>query len=199
MKISIVGPEESKWIPKQKIEAKAEIERIFFKRGLVGYTFEEQKQGDYIGLTHKYNFGDTILVSGHCPKGGVDIWAEEIADKLGIKKEIYPATAKQWNDQLANIFCDKVHGWEEVGYTATLRLDGYKSRNIKIAKACDVLYCVVPKTFDSVSFGSIPYGMLNKTTYCNHCKVWEHPTNGGCWTMKYAKKLGKETHLVVIK
>jgi len=48
---------------------------------------------------------------------------------------------------------------------------GYRERNYQIAKACDVLYCFDPRG-----------------------RGW----SGGKWTMKMAKELGKETHLVEI-
>ena len=59
--------------------------------------------------------------------------------------------------------------------------DGYKARNMKIAQDCDILYCFPTKL---------------KTTPCYHCKVLDHEVTGGCWAMKYAKSLGKKTHLV---
>jgi len=74
------------------------------------------------------------------------------------------------------------------------RLKGYKSRNIEIAKACDVLYCIVPERLTSNK-----HIFLNRDLTCIHCNIHGHPTNGGCWTMKYVNKLGKEIHLIVIK
>ncbi len=59
--------------------------------------------------------------------------------------------------------------------------NGYKPRNIKIAQECDILYCFPTKL---------------KTVECYHCKTDEHEVTGGCWTMKYAKSLKKETHVV---
>jgi len=103
MKIAIVGADEKKWGSVGKVSksnfliiaAKQLIEKIL-----------------------KDNPGCT-LVSGACPKGGVDIWAEEVADKLGVPKEIYPP---------------KVNKWE----------GGYKQRNIQIAESCDKLACIEP-------------------------------------------------------
>ncbi len=59
--------------------------------------------------------------------------------------------------------------------------NGYKPRNIKIAQECDILYCFPTKV---------------KTTECYHCKAEDHEVTGGCWTMKYAKSLKKEVHIV---
>jgi len=220
MKIAIVGAEESKWKPEQKKKAKHFIRKLLFMRMLAGHL--------------------PVVVSGHCPKGGVDIWAEEIADELGIKKEIYPAEHKGWNDKIIwelekeipknYVVCENplvselkqndlqamkkdglkpianlgtwmdiphielmtFHQLKNLGYEGVIvgkqqrdfvspiklfeqvRIvkKGYRSRNIQIAKACDVLYDIEPGTDVS---------------------------SGGTWTMRYAKKLGKKVHLVVIK
>jgi len=63
-----------------------------------------------------------IVVSGGCHLGGIDIWAEEEADKLGLEKEIYlPATQK----------------WE----------GGYKQRNLQIANESDIVHVIVVETY----------------------------------------------------
>src|SRR5687768_16385265 len=87
--------------------------------GIVGaegakFTHEgEQLAKDFIrvALTH---YPDPVLVSGGCHLGGVDIWAEEIADELGLKKIIH---------------LPKEHSWPH-----------YKYRNIKIALDSQVLW-----------------------------------------------------------
>jgi len=65
---------------------------------------------------------DPVLVSGHCPNGGVDIWAEEEAKELGIPTAIFPP---------------KVNSWER----------GYKPRNIQIAKCSNVVYVIVVRDY----------------------------------------------------
>ncbi len=60
--------------------------------------------------------------------------------------------------------------------------NGFKERNIKIANSCDELICIASHY---------------KTEKCYHCKD-DHQRTGGCWTMKYAKKLGKPTRLYVV-
>ncbi len=148
------------------------------------------------GTVVKYNNEKFIYTYD---EGGIDTWAEIEAAKLGINMEIYPAEIKQWEDYVVPSF----------GKIPEKKLMGYKSRNIKIAKTY-ILYCIVPevpmiKAYDEhISFGT--YNFLPnvnkegvKDHFCFHCNQWGHPNNGGCWTMKYAKKLGKETHLVVIK
>ena len=198
MKIAIVGPEESKWTEEQIPKVKCAIAQILDfaknRRGLARHDgIMKWITNDFPPYFGFYSWNnckfigevEVILVSGHCPKGGVDIWAEEVADELSIKKEIYPAEVNQWED--------KIHDYD----TLPIRQKGYHSRNIQIAKACDVLYCFVPNTHSNLS-RTMYVEILSKNQYCIHCKIPDHPTNGGCWTMKYAKKLGKEVHLVVI-
>ena len=99
IKIAIVGSEENKWSEEQKERAKEVIEKIF---------------RDYLDVGY-----DVVLISGGCPKGGVDVWAEEIADRMGIKKRI---------------FRPEKNGWYY-----------YRKRNVKIARSCDVIYDIEPK------------------------------------------------------
>ena len=162
MRVAIVGCEESKWTSEQKEKAKIKIKSILLTKA-------------------KQAFDDEIiLVSGHCPFGGIDIWAEELSDALGITKKIYPAKVNQWEDRTWMWHPDR-----------PLERDiGYKSRNILIAKTCDILYCIVPQRSYNIEG--------NEIFYCTHCQTYGHPTNGGCWTLRYAKKLNKENHLVVI-
>ena len=216
IKIAIVGPEESKWKPRQKEKVKSEIKHILAKNS-------ELVQGTFCCYGSCSNI---TIISGRCPisicdncgrksyssnddpivgyvncefcgkkkkrrAGGVDIWAEEIADELGIKKEIYPAEVNQWNDK--NII-GRTGMCDSEGLQKTLK--GYRSRNIQIAEACDVLYCLVPFRYTSPNYEDVKF---NNDLRCIHCKKSRHPTNGGCWTMKCAKKLGKEVHLVVIE
>lgn len=61
-----------------------------------------------------------VVVSGHCPLGGIDIWAEEVAAELGLEKLIFPPAIQQWEG-------------------------GYKQRNLQIAQNCDKAYCLVVK------------------------------------------------------
>lgn len=183
MHIAIVGPEENKWTKEQKTKAKLEIRWLFNRNAKWKYKDE---------ITHNdiLDYSQIIIISGHCPKAGVDIWAEEIADELGIQKEIYPAEVHQWNDIIQP---DRITENEPLVET---KLKGYRSRNMQIAEACDVLYCIVPKTGKDEP---VIEGTWKLTPYCKHCMRYGHPTNGGCWTLKKAKELGKETHLVVIE
>ena len=96
MKIAIVGAEESKWSGKQKEDA------YHILTALISY----------------WNRGH-IFISGRCPKGGIDIWGEFIANNYNMKTEIYPPeqNSKEY----------------------------YFKRNRQIAEAADILYCLSPK------------------------------------------------------
>jgi len=64
-------------------------------------------------VLNKFKKRITMLGSGHCPLGGVDIWAEEFAKKNNIKLKLFPpyknlpSPLKFWkrNEDLAK-WCD---------------------------------------------------------------------------------------------
>ena len=62
-----------------------------------------------------------VLVSGGCHLGGVDIWAEEVADSIGATKIIHLPKKRSW------------HG-------------GYKERNEAIARDSDEVHIIVVNT-----------------------------------------------------
>ena len=64
---------------------------------------------------------DTV-VSGRCHLGGVDIWAEECADRWGLLKIIHPPKTLSW---------------------AT----GYKPRNLLIARDSEVVHVIVVRAY----------------------------------------------------
>lgn len=140
IKIGIVGHEAAKFTKKGEEEARKIIYDILTKH-----------------LTVENSL--VTLVSGGCHLGGIDIFAEEEADKLGLEKQI---------------FLPKTRVWES----------GYKPRNIKIAKASDELHNIVvsrvANSYDGMKF-----------PYCYHCHTRDHYKSGGCWTAKFAHKLGK--------
>ena len=67
----------------------------------------------------------------------------------------------------------------------------YKERNIKIAETSDVVVCItvgkLPESYTGMRFD-----------LCYHCGTKDHVKSGGCWTTKYARKLGKEAFTVVV-
>lgn len=96
--IGIVGNEGAKFTSETEAKAKAIIYSILYR--LVPEDVE------------------ITLVSGRCHLGGIDVWAEEIADNLDYLKDIYPP---------------RVYNWSQ----------GYKPRNIKIAQASDIVHNIV--------------------------------------------------------
>lgn len=113
----------------------------------------------------------THVVSGHCHLGGVDIYAEECAIACDIETLIYPPAELNWSN-------------------------GYKPRNLQIARNSDIVYCI--------SIDTLPAdykGMTFKT--CYHCAKngrdgSDHVKSGGCWTAVQALKMGKQAKWITI-
>lgn len=109
MRLAIVGSEAIHWTPETRTKACAKIKEILIDDTY--YDFNPVDPGDITYPT---------FISGGCPKGGIDIWAEIIADFIGLKKKIHYPENNQWEPE------------------------GYKARNEKIAMDCDVLFCIDP-------------------------------------------------------
>jgi hypothetical protein len=107
MKVGIVGSEATKFTQKGEASARELIDWI------LGYPDVDE------------------VVSGHCHLGGIDIWAEEIADKYSIKKVIFPPRSLSWDA-------------------------GYKPRNLQIAHNSDIVHCItvkqLPKDYQGMRF-----------------------------------------------
>lgn len=105
MTVGIVGHEAAKFTPETEARAKALIRRALS--------------------------GATAVVSGGCHLGGIDIWAEEEADRLGIPKIIHLPKRQTWSG-------------------------GYKERNLLIAQDSDVLHNIVvdryPASYSGMHF-----------------------------------------------
>lgn len=113
----------------------------------------------------------TAVVSGHCHLGGIDIYAEEAGQSLGKQCLIFPPKRLSWND-------------------------GYRPRNLQIARNSDILYCItvdkLPEGFKGMTFG-----------LCYHCAKNgrdgnDHVKSGGCWTVVQGMKMGKEGRWIII-
>lgn len=155
MKLAIVGADESKFTERGMVAAKEQI-TLHLAQGAV-----------------------TVLVSGHCPKGGVDIWAEEEAIR----------TMKFMSNL---IFHPKTNNWT-----------GYRARNIQIAEACDKIICITPRLLP-IQSGNKERGLRYTSSLCHHCVYVEnyvdHVQNGGCWTLRYAsRELSKPYQLIVVE
>jgi len=127
-KVVIVGSQGRHWTPRQRTEA---VKRI---RGIL-QSHIRSIHGPYGSYP---NPRSVLLVSGGCGAlgenrnqdfdGGVDVWAEIVADVLEIpKKIIYP----------------DVHSWHDVTRGGK-RLRGFYERNKSVAEEADIVYCIDP-------------------------------------------------------
>jgi hypothetical protein len=136
LRVAIVGPREKSWVKyghEKRLKAIEKIHEILF-----GHLYREgrrifiEKAGN-ISLppvnVHLRGLKTTTFVSGGCPEGGVDVWAEITALMLNIPMDIKHPEMLQWGDITV----------EGVKYI------GYKSRNVMIAEDCDVLYLINPE------------------------------------------------------
>jgi len=219
LKVAIIGADGRKWTKKQKLKVKKWI------YNLLAYGIEGN-----INRFTEWERENIIVLSGHCPvgkerywcyelerfvdepndyagkgyqfspkvfdQGGVDTWAEIIATKLGIKTEIYPAPAKAWLDK--RVVPAEVKFFPTS--TATLTLDGYRSRNLKIANVCNIIYDIEPagscKRCNGT--GKRHFGKESMSVNCQYCEG-DGSYSGGTFTYKEARKRRKEVHKVIIE
>ena len=186
-----MGSSGEHWTPAQRTKAIKRIKEILYPVKVI--------MGDK-GVYERM-VTPVILVTGGCGAcsedqkqrfdGGVDVWAEIVADVLGVKKDIKYAEVFQWNDE---VFKDKELCPEQpIKYVAK----GFKSRNIEVAQDCDVLYCIEPVIgtpttlgFDADKKRGIGIDKKTKRYYRQ---------SGGYWTMNRAIEMGKEVHLELIE
>ena len=111
------------------------------------------------------------MVSGGCHLGGVDVWAIDAAQQLGLRVIEFPPEA---------------HSWEY-----------YKARNILIAHNSEHVVCIavdqLPPTFQ------FPPTMKGFNGYYYHCGMDMHIKSGRCWTTKYARKIGIYGETLVVE
>lgn len=140
MRIGIVGSEQAKFTKKTELAAREAVRSLLGRKD--------------------------VVISGECHLGGVDSYAREEAEAMGLKFIGY---------------APETHSWAS----------GYKPRNMKIAEASDLVVCITLRKLPDKYKGM-------KFELCYHCNSKDHVKSGGCWTMKYAAELGKETRLIVI-
>jgi hypothetical protein len=110
----------------------------------------------------------TLVVSGGCHLGGIDVWSIDEAKQAGFPTQEFIPRLHQWSGP-----------------------DGYEARNLQIAHASTKVVCITVR--------ELPAGYRGmRFDWCYHCRTGAHVKSGGCWTMKQAAKLGKETELIVI-
>ena len=112
--------------------------------------------------------GADVMISGHSPVGGIDIWAEEEAEALGVPLDLKVPEINQWDPP--------------GGY-------GYKARNLDIANDSDIVHVILADRYPEEYAG-------RRFAFCYHHQLGEgHPTvtpdnhvkSGGCWTGKKAQ------------
>jgi len=143
MILGIVGPEQAKFTEETEANARLAI------RDLICDCYDP-----------------SLVVSGGCHLGGVDKFAVEEAQRMGVPYREYLPKDLSWSA-------------------------GYKPRNLEIARASDVVVCITVRTLPEHYTGM-------RFRLCYHCGTDSHVKSGGCWTMKQAAKMGKETKLVVL-
>ena len=152
MKIGIIGHGKDKFTSDSEAEAKSIIESIIC---------DGQAQAGSELLT---------VVSGHSPVGGVDIWAEDVANEYSVQLDLK---------------VPKQHTWD-AKY-------GYKQRNLDIARDSEELHVILVDKYP------IGYNGTLKFNKCYHCNTDAHIKSGACWTAKEAQKLGKPVIWHIIK
>ena len=111
----------------------------------------------------------TVLVSGASPGGGVDEWAEQVANTLHRKKIIHRPVDHTW-------------------------LGGFRRRNLKIARDSEIVNVIVPRDYP-VDY----QGKRGVTCYhCIGTREPRHISSGGCWTARKAIEKGKEARWHII-
>ena len=139
--------------------------------GLVGNgsdKFTEQGERLARALIRELLAGAEVMVSGHSPVGGIDIWAEEEALALGIALDLKIPEVNQWNPPGQY---------------------GYKARNLDIARGSDVVHVILADVYPEEY-----RGMRFAVCYHHRPAATDHVKSGGCWTGKHAAKA--EWHIV---
>jgi len=114
---------------------------------------------------------ESVLVSGGCHLGGIDIWSEEEYANLP-DRALRP-------DPI--IYLPAAHAWSS----------GYRPRNVKIAERADMVHNITVKDYPPGYEGML-------FAKCYHCHTTTHVKSGGCWTAKYALRLGKQAYWHIV-
>lgn len=117
--------------------------------------------------------GADIVISGHSPVGGIDIWAEELANRNGYHTDIKVPEQHRWDAPY-----------------------GYKARNLDIARESDYLYVILANVYPEEYSG-------RRFKICYHCARkgggTEHVKSGGCWTGYKALEFGNRVEWFVVE
>lgn len=118
VKIAIVGSELKEWTIHGRMMA---IKKIY------DIIDDHVEMDNMLGLHYEH----ITVISGGCPKGGVDIWTEAVVYSLMCQ------TSDQGPSMIIHV--PQVNRWNDMN-----GMIGYKSRNMKIAEDCDKLYLIDP-------------------------------------------------------
>lgn len=153
MRLGIVGSEQAKFTPETEATARRLIRDMIVRERA------------------------TVVISGRCHLGGVDIFAVQEARRLNAESR-----TSDWVDAIEIIeHPPKRREWSI----------GYKPRNILIAEDSDKVVCITVRT--------LPPTYTGRTfPLCYHCGTKDHVKSGGCWTVKYAQRLGKPGEVFVV-
>lgn len=175
--VVIVGAQASKFNKQTEHDAKLVIRNI-----LLG-THRTVPPEMYMLAT----YNKLQLVTGACHKGGIDIWAQEEAERTNIPVRLFKPQVRQWPDKVITV-SDATH------LIKTTRYKGYKSRNDQMATCGSIGFDIEPAGScrhcggSGFSFGDYP---------CNKCRgTGAH--SGGRYTINKMISLGKEGHIIVI-
>ena len=115
-------------------------------------------------------YGEPItVISGHSPVGGIDMWAEKIAEKLGFPTDIKAPKQLTWGGSY-----------------------GFRARNIDIGEQSNELHVILVDRYPSFYKGI-------RFSNCYHCGVSDHVKSGACWTRKWADRVGTKTFTHIIE
>lgn len=129
-----------------------------------------------------------VLVSGHSPLGGIDVWAEEEYDNIRALDEFVGNIYRP----AALIFAPLTNDW------AT----GFQPRNMQIAEQSTAIHCITVAGYIP-EYTGLRFTRHDGTPLCYHCDrrarelkllpgtIPTHVKSGGCWTAYEGHKLGK--------
>lgn len=185
LSVGIIGHAEDKFTSKTEEEAKKVIRELLSDENVVLVSGRcPISICDNCGKKSFSNTIDPIIGYVKCEycgqkkkrrAGGIDIWAEEIADELHIQKQIFAPKDFSWNGEY-----------------------GFKARNIDIAKSVDELHIIVVAEYPPAYNG-------RRFDYCYHCaKILgrnprDHIKSGACYTGMRALEMGKRAEWHIIK
>lgn len=103
-------------------------------------------------------YNPSLIISGGCHLGGVDIYAEHVANALSIPTRIYKPSHLSWSG-------------------------GYRERNLLIANNSSLVAVIVVETYPPHYTGQ-----RFKGCYHCHNRNPPHVKSGACWTAHHSRR-----------